>query len=189
MLFIKDGHNTEIMVYKKEVLAFRHEKDKFFKESHHSPLTENQRKKFGGLEYFPVDEKYRLKLKLHRISNPERVTMQTSDGLWRDYDKIGYFDFEIDGEKARVYVYQSSDNPDYYFIPFKDATSGKETYGAGRYVEIEPAGNDEFILDFNMAYNPYCAYNGRYSCPIPPRENWLPIRIEAGEKSYPDPEY
>ena len=177
------------MSYKKEVTLFRIEKDKFFKNSHHSPLTENQRQRFTQLEYFPVDEKYRLKVKLHKLDNQETVTMQTSDGLWRDYIRYGYFDFEINGQKARLYVYRSSDNPDYYFIPFKDKTSGKETYGAGRYVEVEQVSDDEFILDFNMAYNPYCAYNGRFSCPIPPRENWLDIPIYAGEKSYPDAEY
>ncbi len=177
------------MDYTKSISLHRTEKDRFFKSSHHSPLTEKQRKTFTRLEYYPVDDKYRLKVKLHVLPEKETVTMQTSDGLWRDYIRYGYFDFEIDGQPARLYVYRSVDNPDYYFVPFKDTTSGKETYGAGRYVEVEPVGNGEFILDFNMAYNPYCAYNSRYSCPIPPRENWLSIPIKAGEKNFPDPEY
>ncbi len=176
--------------YESQIIDFRSRKDKFFKtDPHNTPLTPTQVKKFKHLEYFPPNPELRLELELHDISDKEVVTMQTSDGMWRDYIKFGYFEFDVEGDKVQLYVYKSSEDDEYYFIPFKDATSGKETYGAGRYVEVEPLKNGKFLLDLNMAYNPYCAYNSNYSCPIPPRENWLKVPIRAGEKIFPGAVY
>lgn len=177
------------MDYRKSMELARAEKNKFFREHAQSPLTPAQQRKFVALEYFPINEEYNLQLKIHYNKAKEVVWIQTNDQQIREYFKYGYFEFEVEGNKGKVYVYRSNEHPDYYFIPFKDATSGTETYGAGRYLDAIPIGNEEFVLDFNKAYNPYCAYNGNYSCPIPPEENWLDIPIRAGEKTYPDPEY
>jgi len=177
------------MSYKKEIELQRIEKNNFFRSSHHSPLTHKQRPNFVALEYFPISEDHVFELKMSVFDNQEIVTMQTSDNQVRDYFKYGYLEFDINNESGRLHVYRDSHNPDYYFVPFKDATSGPVTYGAGRYVEIEQLKEGKFRLDFNIAYNPYCAYNIDYSCPIPPSENILKIPIEAGEKNFPDAEY
>jgi len=119
--------------------------------------------------------------------------MITSTGSAREYVKYGHFSFEVNDEIATLQVYQDPDG-EYFFLPFVDATAPEETYGAGRYLDIEPIGGGEFLIDFNTAYNPYCAYSEpyevnpdavqRWSCPLPPRENHLKVRIEAGEKKY-----
>ena len=89
----------------------------------------------------------------------------------------------MDGQSATLQIYQDPEDG-YFFLPFVDSTAPEETYGAGRYLEIEPAAGGQFLIDFNTAYNPYCAYNGNWACPLPPRENYLKIRIEAGEKNF-----
>ena len=111
------------------------------------------------------------------------VTMITSTGSAREYVKYGHFSFEVNGEVATLQVYQDPEGG-YFFLPFVDATAPDETYGAGRYLDLEPIGSGEFLIDFNYAYNPYCAYNDKWSCPIPPKENRLKVRIEAGEKKF-----
>ena len=110
----------------------------------------------------------------------------TSKGTKQAYMKHGTFTFQLQGAKLRLFVYKSAEDPfaRSLFIPFSDETSGSETYKAGRYLDLEEQGGDDYELDFNLAYNPYCAYNDRYTCPIPPRENKLPIKILAGEKNY-----
>ena len=170
------------MSYKKDIELARTQKDQFFKTSHHSPISHHDRDKFGSLDYYNIDENYVYKLPLNKYENPETIQMETSDGMVRDYFRIGYLKFTLDSEEVPIHIYQQSDNPDYYFIPFRDATSGKETYGAGRYMDVEKEGN-QFILDFNKAYSPYCAYNENYSCPLPPFENHLKVSILAGEKN------
>ncbi|MHA2029104.1 MAG: DUF1684 domain-containing protein [Candidatus Kariarchaeaceae archaeon] len=171
------------MSYKKDVELARAQKDNFFKTSHHSPINHHERNSFEGLDYFPIDENLVFKLPLKKYENPETIQMETSDGMIRDYFRIGYLAFQINEETASIHVYQQADNPDYYFIPFRDSTSGNETYGAGRYMDIERDGN-LFILDFNSAYSPYCAYNENFSCPLPPFENHLKLAILAGEKDF-----
>ena len=141
-------------------------------------------KKFTKLDYYPVDEKFRFELELTHYQNPETVEMETSTGDIQYYKKIGYLTFQINDQDTNIHVYQNVENPSYYFVPFRDATSGDMTYGAGRYLELEKHGN-KFVLDFNFAYNPFCAYSDHYSCPLPPYENWLTVPIEAGEKEFP----
>jgi uncharacterized protein (DUF1684 family) len=112
------------------------------------------------------------------------VEMQTNTGDLRQYQKYGTFRFHVNGDEAELTVYTTGD--DDYFVPFSDTTSGKETYGAGRYLEIHPLAGDRFLVDFNLAYNPWCAYSPHYSCPITPAENRLDVPIEAGEKTFKD---
>ena len=172
--------------YIEAILNFRKQKDEFFKHHPNSPIPSEERATFKGLKYFDPDIKYRFSVKINEYDKKEKIYMLTSTGDTQLHNVFGYVEFEINGKKQRLQVYTSDRNPDYYFVPFMDLTSGKETYGAGRYLELEhDKGNPErFILDFNLAYNPYCAYNDAYSCPIPPKENRLQVRIEAGEKNY-----
>jgi uncharacterized protein len=176
--------------YAKRIEIERREKDHFFKEHPQSPIPWALRERFTGLAYFPPDPKYRLKVKLHRYPKPERVVMATSKGVPRDMLKWGDFEFTIDGQTRRLQAYKSIPTPGEYqeeslFVPFRDATSGKESYPAARYLDLPLSPTDEYLLDFNLAYNPYCAYSDDYVCPFPPPENWLDIRIEAGEKNFP----
>jgi uncharacterized protein len=118
------------------------------------------------------------------VDRDETIDLQTTTGGVQVYRRAGIARFEVDGEPAAVTLYASEDM-DELFLPFRDATSGRETYGAGRYLEVEPPGADGRVLvDFNAAYTPYCAYNPDWSCPIPPGENWLSVPIRAGEKTF-----
>lgn len=165
-----------------QIEEFRQQKDRSFREDNDSPLLPEDRAEFRGLKYFPVDTSYAIKVKLQKYPNPETVKMLTSTGEQRDYLRYGYFEFTLAGKQCRLDVFKLP-NTRHLFIPFRDSTSGQETYGAGRYLDLEE-GADAYTLDFNLAYNPYCAYNARYSCPIPPPQNRLEVAIKAGEKNY-----
>ena len=160
---------------------FRQEKDHFFKHDGQSPLTREQRKAFTGLTYFPENADLRLEAAVEPAQTKETIQMQTSTGEVQAYQKYGRFKFAVDGQEAELTIY-SGDNG--YFLPFADALAGGETYGAGRYLEPEPLGGGKFLVDFNLAYNPYCAYNPNWSCPIPPKENRLTVAVRAGEKVF-----
>lgn len=169
-----------------ELTEFRAEKDAFFREDPRSPLTAGQRATFMGLAYFPEAPALvvRALLDTDGVDRAERIAMQTTSGGEQVYHRAGVVRFEVDGLPAQVTLYASQDMHE-LFLPFRDATSGKETYGAGRYLEVEPPGADgSVVIDFNQAYNPYCAYNPDWSCPIPPGENWLAVPIRAGEKTF-----
>lgn len=162
---------------------FRHDKDEFFKSDPQSPLDQGQKQDFQGLKYYPENPDLRLELPLEKSPQPEAVILQTSTGEVREYLHAGQIRFEVGAEQAVLQVYDD----DYgYFLPFVDASAPDETYGAGRYLEPHDLGNGLLQIDFNLAYNPYCAYNERWSCPLPPRENRLKVRIEAGEKKFHD---
>jgi uncharacterized protein len=170
-----------------ELDEFRAEKDEFFREHPQSPLTPEQRSSFGGLEYFPENPDLALRTGLitEGVDRQERIVMQTTTGDQQDYHRAGTIEFDIHGERARLTLYASPDMHD-LFLPFRDATSGKETYGAGRYLEVDPPDADGLVVvDFNYAYSPSCAYNPNWSCPIPPGENWVTVSIRAGEKTFP----
>ncbi len=177
--------------YARDLARQRKEKDYYFQTDPDSPIPAGIRGTMRGLEYFPPDLKYRLRVRLTKMPDPEPVTLATSKGIPRPMVRHGYFDFEIEGAKQRLYAYQSAPAPGHHhedaslFVPFRDATSGKESYGAARYLDLEPNPSGEYILDFNLAYNPYCAYSDDYVCPFPPRENWLTAPIRAGEKAFP----
>jgi uncharacterized protein (DUF1684 family) len=160
---------------------FRLEKNDFFRSGNQTPLTLEQQRSFSGLNYFPENPALRLELFLERSANPEPMILVTSTGDEREYVHIGQIRFDVSGAEAVLQVYED----DYgYFLPFSDATSPQETYGGGRYLEPHELRSDELYVDFNLAYNPYCAYNERWSCPLPPVENRVNVRIEAGEKNF-----
>jgi uncharacterized protein (DUF1684 family) len=164
-----------------ELDEFRAEKDEFFGSHPQSPLTREQKKVFHGLQYFPENDSLRLEVKVEEFENKQSFEMQTSTGDIQIYEKFGKFRFEVDEEQAELTIYQSQHG---FFLPFVDILAGKETYPAGRYLEPEPLPGGRFIVDFNIAYNPYCAYNEMWSCPITPAENRLKVAIRAGEKLF-----
>ena len=146
-----------------ELDDFRREKDDFFKHDPQSPLTREQKQAFSGLNYFPEAPELRLEVAVARAETKETVQMQTSTGAVQPYQKYGRFKFTVDGQEAELTIYSGEYG---YFLPFVDALAGSETYGAGRYLEPEPAGEGKFLVDFNLAYNPYCAYNPNYHAPF-----------------------
>jgi hypothetical protein len=169
--------------YVEEVDARRRNKDAYFGSDPASPLTPGQRDAFKGLAYFPVDPTLRIVGELTPDSSGETIEMETTgDGIQR-YQRAGVLTFDIGGRPALITLYEAGD--DGFFVPFRDATSGRETYGAGRYLDAEARSDGLVVVDFNEAYNPYCAYNTSWTCPIPPSENWLQEPIRAGERSFP----
>ena len=168
------------------VSRFRAGKDEFFRTGPDSPLHGSPAG-FHPLSYFEPDPAFRFEAKLQRYANPESVVVATSKGTRQLFNRVGYFDLALGGAPVRIHSYQSAERDDpSLFVPFRDATSGKESYGAARYLDLEVEHNDEYAVDFNFAYNPYCAYSEDYVCPLPPKENWLSVAIRAGEKKYHD---
>ena len=167
----------------------RRGKNEQFKKGSDSPLTKEDQRVFQGLYYFPIDLKYRFAGKIEKNPKPETFALVTSDGRTKKAQRYGSFAFQIEGKTYRLQVYKLLNMPamfqNYLFIPFTDATSGEECYGGGRYIDLTEHKSAEYVVDFNLAYNPSCAY-GRddFSCPIPPRENHLPVRVPAGEKKW-----
>ncbi len=164
-----------------DVNRHREHKDEFFRHSPQSPLPHHRRHDFAGLAYYPPDESLVFTMPVDAQVEGE-LTVQTSDGQQRTYRRAGRVRFEVDGEPAELTLYTTG-HPG-YFVPFRDATSGSETYGAGRYLDLEPNEDGTVTVDFNYAYNPFCAYDDAYSCPLPPVENWLRVPIRAGEKDF-----
>jgi uncharacterized protein (DUF1684 family) len=170
-----------------ELSEFRADKDDFFRADPRSPLLPQQQVTFEGLSYFPANKSLviRGKLEVEGIDTNARIVMQTTTGGEQVYRRAGIVRFDVDGEQAVVTLYASPGSHE-LFLPFRDATSGRETYGAGRYLEVElPSLDGNVVIDFNYAYSPFCAYNPNWSCPVPPGENWLALPIRAGEMSFP----
>ncbi len=173
--------------WRRAIARFRERKDEFFRTGHDSPLGQGGQSGFTGLKYFEPDPAFRFETELNRNQVPESLIMTTSKGTRQLFNKIGYFELPMGGQTARLNAYQSAEREDpSIFVPFRDATSGNESYGAARYLDLEVEHDDNYAVDFNLAYNPYCAYSDDYVCPLPPRENWLSVPIRAGEKKYHD---
>lgn len=168
-----------------ELETFRARKDEFFQAHPNSPLSPEEQKDFGGLVYFPEHPDLRFDVVVEPFEEQATITMQTSTGDAQAFVRYGRFTFTVDGQEAQLTVYANEQG---IFLPFADALAGSETYGAGRYLEPEPLGDGRLHVDFNLAYNPYCAYNDAWSCPITPLENRLKVAIRAGEKLFHAPE-
>lgn len=151
-----------------------------------SPLSAKAKKTFKGIHFYPVNEKYAVNARFVRTPQEKPFQMSTSSGMRKTYVKYAEVFFVIDKKEYKLNVYQSQellqspDYKDYLFIPFTDATSGNETYEGGRYIDLNIPASDHILINFNKAYHPYCAYTDGYNCPIPPQENTLSIKIEAG---------
>lgn len=163
-----------------QITKLRVQKDDFFKNHAQSPLTDEQKVAFTGLNYFDLLHGLALEVAVTRFEKQENVQIQTTTGETRWYLRYGEFRFMADGEEARLTIYKMP--PDNFFLPFVDSLAGQETYPAGRYLEPVALGEDRFRVDFNQAYNPYCAYAPTWNCPITPPENRLSVPIRAGER-------
>jgi hypothetical protein len=158
-------------------------KDEWFRDSPDSPIPGWHREQFSALSYFDEDPGLRFQVVPDRADGAE-VTIETSDDRTRVYRRAVTASVEIGGTTVTVALYQTGHGGG-WFLPFRDSTSGSETYGAGRYIDVDPPASDGTVtIDFNLAYNPYCAYSDRFSCPLPPGENWLSVPVRAGEKVY-----
>lgn len=177
----------EIYKWKERLEQEREEKDRFFAAYWQSPISLEERAKFEGLGYYPPDPNFRFELELHEHNDKKTIQIEDTKGNMRQFLRWGEFRFNIGNEECTIQAYKSNPEEERLFVPSRDATSGKETYGAGRYLDLDlkdrtPDGR--WILDFNKAYNPWCAYSENYACPFVPPENWLKVSIKAGEKDY-----
>jgi len=177
--------------YHVKIRRARFSKDSFFKGSNESPFDLKGKRELTELDYFDPDINYDIKARLELLDTPKPIRMSVSNSMPEAYFNMGTVIFKLNGQDCKLSVFQnakSMNDPrsaDELFCPFTDETSGKETYGAGRFLDLHRnTGSNDIEMDFNNAYNPYCAYNHEYSCPIPPEENHLNIRVEAGEKKY-----
>ncbi|MFA5298764.1 MAG: DUF1684 domain-containing protein [Lutibacter sp.] len=178
--------------YENEIKLFQYELNIEFADASRSPLTKEDIKAFKALDFFEIDENYNIEADFELTPNTKVFEMPTTTDRLPLYRKYGITRFTLDGKNIQLSIYQNQDlmtKPeyiDYLFIPFNDATNGTTTYGGGRYMDLKiPAkGNKKIRIDFNKAYNPYCAYNHTFSCPIPPSENNLPVSIPVGVKAF-----
>ena len=175
---------------------FRAQRDDLFRRHPESPIPPDDRASFAGLAYFQSDPSYRVTTEIEPIGEGELVEIDTGgeDGVIR-YRRAGLLNFELHGARCRLTLFSLVGYGGGLFLPFRDLTSGRETYGGGRYLFdtvkntdglalIVNAGSPEITIDFNYAYNPSCAYDARWACPLAPRENWLTVAVDAGEKVY-----
>ncbi len=173
----------------REIEAFQNQLNKSYGDTAESPLLPEDFKQFLSLDFFPVNLSFRVNAILIKDSVSTSFGMQTSTLRKPKYRKYGDVEFIIHGHNFRIPVYQNIElisNPeykDYLFFPFTDLTNNDQTYGGGRYLDLKIPANNTLVLDFNQCYQPYCAYNHKYSCPIPPRENFINLRIEAGVRN------
>ena len=187
--------NTSLLVAQnnskvEDIVAFQEHLNSEFANPEESPLTSEDIKKFESLEFFDIDTTYVIEAEFVRTPAEAPFAMPTTTDRMPIYVKYGEAYFELEGQTFKLNIYQNQElitKPeyvDYLFIPFTDATNGETSYGGGRYLDMRiPTGNT-ITLNFNKAYNPYCAYNGKYSCPIPPSENDISLAIPAGVKAY-----
>ena len=180
--------SESIADWAEQIRQDRQAKAEHFRESPHSPLPpEMQGDAFPGLAHYKPDPAYRYVLELAEHETKERVTVETTADGEQRYLRWGAFEFDHDGERT-LHAYRPDQSADRLWVPFRDQTNGETTYGAGRYIDLEPDTHhtaDGWVLDLNRAYNPTCAYNHAYECPLIPMDNWLDVPIKAGEKKFP----
>lgn len=173
--------------YVERLCANRREKDEFFDEHPQSPIPPEHRDTFDGLDYFPPSPDYRVEATVTVHDDPDSVEMETTASNPVRYLRVVTFAFEISGTEHTLAGYRQEGDNGTIFVPFRDKTTGQQTYHQGRYMELEPnerlTDGDVVTLDLNLAYNPFCAYSETFSCPLPPEENWLESVIPAGEKA------
>lgn len=164
----------------------RDEKDEFFADHPQSPIRPDDREGFDGLAYFDLDPDYRVVARFSRAQSPETVNLETTRGPPAEYARVAVFGFELGGDHHTLAAY-SLESEDTLFVPFADETNGEETYHRGRYLDVDPGDaetGDDVVLDFNLAYNPFCAYSDTFSCALPSEENHLDVAVRAGEREH-----
>lgn len=186
----EESDSFNLKAYSDSIIEERNTANGEFKDTAHSPLTDEDILTFEQLDFFSVDTAYRIKARFVRSQNTTAFGMMTTTERLPVYEKYGEAHFQLKGENLVLNIYQSHDlreteeYKDHLFAPFADNTNGHTSYGGGRYLDLKIPKSNEIIIDFNRAYNPYCAYNDRYSCPLIPKENILNVNIEAGVMKY-----
>ena len=176
--------------YDKNLTPFQKEMNEFFKDASISPLKEKDLKNFKGLDFFAFDSSYVVNAALIRTPEEKSFKMKTTTDMLPEYIKYGIVTFDLFGKSYSLNIYKNLEGinkegyRDYLFLPFLDDTNGFESYGGGRYIDLDVTEEDNLVIDFNSTYNPYCVYDEKYSCPIVPRENYLPLEINAGVKAF-----
>ncbi|PZV82834.1 hypothetical protein CLV31_10827 [Algoriphagus aquaeductus] len=172
--------------YLEKIEKERERQFKFIRFNIESPLTEEQKKDFKSLTFYEINPSYRVKARLVPIESKKVREVPLTDGSREKYIEHSFAEFELGGKTNKLLLLQSIKETDMrnFFLAFADETSGRETYGGGRFLNVRQDGKNSITIDFNLAYNPYCAYNPDYACPLPPKENLMTIAIEAGEKNY-----
>jgi hypothetical protein len=186
------GCKTSNNDYKNEIKKFQYELNTQYADVEHSPLTAEDLQTFKALDFFEIDEDYRVEARLELTPNAPIFEMKTTTERLPIYKKYGIAHFTLNGKELELSIYQNQDlqnsleYANYLFLPYNDISNGKTSYEGGRFIDLEiPTGESgTIVIDFNKSYNPYCAYNHKYSCPIPPSENILPIEIPVGVKDY-----
>lgn len=170
--------------YQAKIAAIRAAKDESFKNDKDSPIPPNKKSTLLPLAYFPIDESYAVPATLEPSADRTRIEVPTSIGKVRQLERIGALKFSLKGQVLRLTAFRDLESQDAnrLFVPFSDLTSGAETYTAGRYMELDPSPTGIYVVDFNIAYHPYCYYSPEYDCPYPPKENRLTVPIRAGER-------
>lgn len=172
--------------YTAKISTIRANKDESFKSELDSPIPPDKKNTLLPLAYFPIDELYAVPATLEPSADRTRIEVPTSIGKIRQLERIGTLKFSLKGQPLRLTAFRDLESQDVnrLFVPFADQTSGAETYQAGRYMELDPTPTGIYVVDFNVAYNPYCYYSPEYDCPFPPKENRLDVPIRAGEKMH-----
>ncbi len=187
-------NTSNLTSYSSQIESFQAEMNSSYKNAKESPLEEKERKKFQSLPFFKIDSAYKVEADFVRTTDGQPFEMQTTTDRKPIYQKFGEVSFELHGKRHTLNVYQSQDlkqkeeYKNYLFLPFTDLSNGQESYYGGRYIDLEIPEREtadtqeltKITIDFNKAYNPYCAYNKKYSCPIPPKENHLEVKVLAG---------
>lgn len=170
--------------YAAQIAAVRAAKDEGFKTAPDSPIPADKKNALLPLAYFPIDESYAVPATLEPAAERTRITVPTSTGETRELERIGALKFSLSGKPLRLTAFIDVESPQVnrLFVPFADHTNGTETYVAGRYMELDPTATGIYVVDFNVAYNPYCYYSPEFNCPYPPKENRLEVPIRAGER-------
>lgn len=172
--------------YRNTIEAERERQFKFLKYNLDSPLTEKQQEALDSLDFYPIDPDYKVRARMEPVPNRNMIEVPMTDGSVERYIRHSFAVFDLKGKPVKLLLLQAEDETDRrnFFLAFADETSADETYGGGRYLNLRQDGQSSITIDFNLAYNPYCAYNPDFACPIPPKENILEIPIRAGEKNY-----
>jgi uncharacterized protein len=170
--------------YAAKIASIREAKDESFKSAPESPIPADKKGSLLPLVYYPIDESYAVPASLEQHAERTRLQVPTSTGKIRTMERIGTLKFTLHGKPMRLTAFIDVESPQVnrLFVPFADETSGNETYPAGRYMELDPTATGIYVVDFNVAYNPYCYYNAEFDCPFPPKENRLDAAIRAGER-------
>ena len=173
--------------YNNDLTPFQREINDFFKDASVSPLKKRDLKNFRGLDFFTYDSTYLVTAKLTKTPKEKPFMMLTTTDMMVEYIKYGTISFELLSNQYSLDIYKNLEDPnerDNLFLPFLDDTNGNESYGGGRYINLDIPQVDNLIIDFNSAFNPYCVYDEKYSCPIVPIDNYLPLEIKAGVMNF-----